>query len=224
MQSGMEMIEAMKAQHGDPDEFHRALIARWPRTHPLLSKKDMPAPLYCDPAVCSTEDPPACTSWEKPVFGGLGIRVVSKDDSLNPYQSRYKPSDKGWGVFIAPGEQLIPREEANHPQCQHRDHCGAIQGNQASGFLTLRLPRMEVGKIIVCCMSGKKCGENFAKVGVQFLFDGKPVPGPYTPIYGKCVVVQEKWSSALSDPDGHLYLGVTVNSSSTLQISQVMTL
>jgi len=226
MELAMEKIDKVRAKHSDESEFKAAVMKKWPRKHALLPFTDLPKPAHCDPKICSVDTPPACTSWEKPVYGGKGIRVSSKDDTMNPYKAEYKSGDKGWDTWVAGDSDLIPRDESSEPKCAHLDHCGVIQGNQDSGFLSLRLPRMTLGRIVVCCNDGsKECGKQFEKRKVEFLFDNKVLPTP-TPYLGKCVMVQDKWHEAVKDTTGHVYLGVRVTGpgDTKIRISQVMTL
>lgn len=44
--------------------------------------------------------------------------------------------------------KLIPREERDMPECQHSDFCRGYRAD----FMTYRLPRMETGFVLMCCV------------------------------------------------------------------------
>mmetsp|Transcript_30215 Transcript_30215/g.59133 ORF Transcript_30215/g.59133 Transcript_30215/m.59133 type:complete len:648 (-) Transcript_30215:247-2190(-) len=231
METALTQIKDLQNEHAAHGgaAVKAAASKRWPSKHKILTTMDLPAPQHCRTELCAVDTPPACTSWEKPVFGGKGIRVVAASDDMNPNKDLAKDSDTGWQTEVAGMSELIPKEEMklNNPACDHLDHCGSLNGNQEAGWLTLRLPRMELGRIVVCCHASsgdaKQCGQEFARANTVWMFDGKTLPQP-TQIYGKCVLVQDKWAGPVNDPDGHLYLSLFVNSSNTIRISQVMTL
>ena len=117
------------------------------------------------------------TNWEEPHFGYEDIKVCPKDNAFNPYTDKYVADQEDWKLYHPGVKQLIPAAEKRFEQCQHLDQCTGLKGNPKSGFLTLRMPRMELGRLYVCCSGkeagGKKCGELFNSAKIGFLFDGQ---------------------------------------------------
>jgi hypothetical protein len=122
----------------------------WPRTPVLLARSSLPAPLYCNPSICSLEYPPGCVYYEIPSYGRAQIAVVPADYPDNPLSSK---NDSGWFHWIGPKREDIPRDEQMLPECQHLDRCGAMQPRNAqAGWVVFALPaHMTAGKIFVCC-------------------------------------------------------------------------
>lgn len=196
----------------------------WPKRPKLLSISELPKPTYCNPELCSLEEPPGCHNFEKPTYGRPQIRVIAADDDMNPYHSHAHKNDLGWTQWYDEPSELIPKAERDLPECAHLDFCGGLRGEgKHAGWLTFVLPRMTIGRILVCCPYGKQCGDNLLKSKVKFVFDDKEIPTKNLKVtFGKCLQVQDRFHSALSDVNGHLHLGIWINSTDTVSISHVI--
>jgi hypothetical protein len=122
----------------------------WPRIPRLLARSKLPAPVYCDPAICNLDYPPGCVYYEVPAYGRAQLNIVPASNNDNLLSAK---NDSGWFHWIGPKSEDIPRGEAGLPECQHLARCGAMQPRNAqAGWLVFALPKeMTVGKIFVCC-------------------------------------------------------------------------
>ena len=118
----------------------------WPRTPMPLGRSALPAPLYCDPAICTLDSPPGCVYYEYPKFGQAQISVVPAGSG----NSLSANTDSGWFHWIGPKSSSTGPDSG--PDCAHPDGCGAMQPRDArAGWLVFALPQMTTGKIFVCC-------------------------------------------------------------------------
>merc|ERR1712127_431482 len=107
--------------------------------------------------------------------------------------------DKGKGF-------LVPPEEQQFPECLHLDHCAGWSGQgKKAGWATFRLPRMDIGRILVCSPTGKKGAEDFISGKVHFVFNGNelPMPTKANVVFGKCIELQKKFNGHVNDIRGH---------------------
>lgn len=215
----LELIKNVQDNRGD-------LAKEFPATPKLLSKSRIPRPLVCDPAICDAEDPPGCHNFEEPTYGRPQIYVLDPKDSMNPYKEFAKDTDSGWDHWVAGKSTLIPRDDMDREECQHFDKCGAMKPNtDDAGWITFVLPRMSLGKIIVCCCCGKECvDEVFTKSQAQFMFDGTVLDSKTFKKYpnGKCLEVQNRFNGPVTDTNGHLHLGVKMSKKPNGGISHVI--
>eukprot|EP00040_Diaphanoeca_grandis_P004333 m.28184 g.28184 ORF g.28184 m.28184 type:complete len:572 (-) comp15882_c0_seq1:38-1753(-) len=160
---------------------------------------------------CETEEPPSCVNHEAPTFGRAQIGI-STGDSLNPWFGKYVEDAK---ADSRPESEKIPREERDLAMCKHLDSC---DGYTSKGFISYRLPRIEVGFIAVCCFGVKKCGEAMQN-SLTFYLDTTKLTTHVGP--DKCVTLQESWGK-LTNSGGHLYLGIDMKNSSGIILSHVM--
>jgi len=199
------------------------LVAKWPKEAPLLDLKKLGAPLFCDQKFCNGPEAPGCSNYELPTFGKGAVVVLKMNDEMNPFNDKYDASKK-WTLFKAPDSDLIPREEKPLPMCMHADHCGGWQavGGSAAGWITFRLPRMDVGRIVVC--ANGQPGKSFLAANTVFMLETETLsPVASDEVYGKCLVVQSEFHSSMTDAKGHLHLGVHVESETAVTISHVIT-
>jgi len=199
------------------------LVTKWPQIPPLLDLKQLGLPLFCDNKFCSGPEPPGCSNYELPVFGKGAVTVLKMNDEMNPFANKYIAGAK-WTMYKAPDSDLIPREEKALPQCMHADHCGGWQavGGSAAGWITFRLPRMDVGRVVVC-LNGVP-GKTILAANATFMLEQDVLtPSAEDEVYIKCLVVQKEFPSSMTDAKGHLHLGVFINSSTSVTISHVIT-
>lgn len=201
----LDMIAAEKNTDGTID-----LTSMWPQQPEILLSKDLPSPVRCDPSECLVEEPPGCWNMEKPTYGRSQIFELPLTDSLNSLKDKYDAKAKGWTSWTAgPNVDMVPRENRQGPtkaMCQHLDQCGAYESvGAASGWVSFRLPRATVGRILVCCY-GKNCADAMI-ANCEFLLEHATLT-PTKYMDGKCAAVQDKWSDSLTSDKGHLHLGV----------------
>lgn len=202
---------------------HSELVTKWPKTPPLFDLKQLGVPLYCDATFCNGPEPPGCSNYELPVFGKGAVVVLKMNDELNPFNDKYDPNTT-WKLYRAPASDLIPREEKSLPYCGHADQCGGWQaaGGSAAGWITFRLPRMHVGRVVVCINADK--GKAFLTANTVFMIEKETLhPTEADEVYSKCLEVQREFPSTTTNTKGHLHLGVFVNSSTTITVSHVIT-
>ena len=186
----------------------------------LLSQADLPNPIACDPQWCGSEEPPSCLALEEPHFGQSRLLVVTAEtDDLFPYPGLNGPS---WEWYKPPPSRLIPRADRNRPECQHSDYCSGYKTPSTSGWITIRLPRMERGMVWVCCANGKHCGGSMASL--HYILDGEELDThQMTPMFGKCLQIQNGFPAQMADTSGHMYLAMQSNEVA-LRLSHVITL
>jgi hypothetical protein len=118
----------------------------WPRTPMPPARSALPAPLYCDPTICTLDSPPGCVYYEYPKYGQAQISVVPAGSG----NSLSANTDSGWFHWIGPKSSSTGPDSG--PDCAHPDGCGAMQPRDArAGWLVFALPQMTIGKIFVCC-------------------------------------------------------------------------
>lgn len=146
----LDLIEKDMNDGKDPREEWSA------SERPLLLKKDLPEPKVCDPEYCVVDEVPGCLNYELPTFGFWGPRVEDPDDDLNPYRGE----NQKWKVWHQPNDiwymvgkqdMAIFRDRDDKEICRHSDACGGISAQKAEdGMVVFRLPKMEVGLVVIC--------------------------------------------------------------------------
>jgi len=210
------------------------LAKEWPSPSktPIFSS-DMPTPIYCDPRICAVDEPPKCTSFEKPAYGWYGAKIVRDDDDLSPYVAE----TNAWKTTVLGNEQLIPsyeRVKYSDPDssisCEHLDHCGFVSSDTAAdGYLTFKLPKMNLG-IIIICGYGKSDTSILKSPDLEIYFDGKLLKnGTFIAKYplAKCTKILDAFPPNMENKGGHLYLGLKITAdklSHPIQISQIITM
>ena len=135
---------------------------KWSATsRPLLMKEDLPEPQFCDPEYCVVDEAPRCLNYELPTFGQWGARVEDPSDDLNPYEGE----NQSWNVWheekdmwkmVAKADIAFFKDREDKEICRHLDACGGISAQKAEdGMVVFRLPKMEVGLVVICGCCGK---------------------------------------------------------------------
>mmetsp|Transcript_15799 Transcript_15799/g.23803 ORF Transcript_15799/g.23803 Transcript_15799/m.23803 type:complete len:714 (+) Transcript_15799:65-2206(+) len=212
----INMIEDERSGHSDIESLAR----RWPEKPSVLSKEDLPPPIYCEERICNVDEPPGCTNWEVPTYGRGQVKILDPKDSMNPFKDLAKEGDKGWKKWQGDRRQLVPKAELKQPECLHLDVCAGVEITKDSGLITFRLPRMDVGRIMVCSPEGKQAGYPLRK-SVEYNLEGSIIPNPQQ-VYGKCALVQSEWGGTVADSKGHIHLGVRVIDDQIIRISHVI--
>jgi hypothetical protein len=188
---------------------------RWSRKPEAFSVADLPRPMECNEAWCLVDALPVCVDFEKPTFGVPGVELLEADNPANPHSSLADAADGSW--IFDEGRQLLkytPDDERGMPECEHPNRCSgwvAPAGEQA-GWLTFRLPELELGFIAACC-GRKRCAADLLEAGAEFLVDGqRPAGTPEVLWRGKCLQIQagfELRSSAQGRVDAKsVHLGI----------------
>jgi len=186
----------------------------------LLSQRDLPPPIACDPQWCGSEEPPSCLALEEPHYGHSRIRVVTPStDGLDPY---IRTEGEEWERFKPPASHLIPRTDRTRPECQHLDYCSGFNTPATPGWLVIRLPRMERGLVWVCCGNGKYCGAEMKHL--KYVLYGEQLDSmTMKPMFGKCLLIQNGFPSQVVDESGHIYLAIQ-STTVDIRLSHVITL
>ena len=206
----------------------------WQNPRPVVLKDDLPKPLFCDPMYCHVDEAPTCLNFELPTYGWHGASIAPPDDSLNPYKGI---TPQNWMPYLLPhnkAEFMIPKLEqrlfASSEICHFPDNCGGIRGisSDQEGLLVFKLPKMEIGTIILCGCCGKEVAapmflNNRQNLEIRYndkLLDGKWDLFPEK----KCVRVARNENSVGST--GHSYLSIKLLPSNREEIiiSHVITM
>ncbi|KAL7527827.1 hypothetical protein ACHAXR_002152, partial [Thalassiosira sp. AJA248-18] len=133
---------------------------------PLLMKGDLPEPKFCEKEYCVVDEAPGCLNYELPTFGNWGPRVEDPTDDLNPYIGE----NQNWSVWhenndiwkmVGKQDTALFRNRDDKEICRHLDACGGISAQKADeGMVVFRLPKMEVGLVVICGCCGKGVGES----------------------------------------------------------------
>ena len=119
--------------------------------------------------------------------------------------------------------------------CRHPDACGGISAQKADeGMVVFRLPKMEVGLVVICGCCGKGVGESMFlnNSDIEISYNTVPMndrtqwdlwPNP------KCVRLLKRFPTSGREsetPTGHAYLGIKVlkDMGQQVRISHVITL
>ena len=202
---------------------------------PIVMASQLPPPAVCDPKYCTLEDPPGCMNLEEPTYGYHQVSIAPPDDALNPYRDRLPEPNRGWMIWkdTEGSKRLIPKAESNDPKCQHLDHCaGATAQNSDDGWLSLKLPKMTRGIVIVCGCCGKQVAKDYFINSDDLIieFDGKKLDRSTFKVYPstKCAQVLDGFPPDLEDSEGHLYLGIKIGKinpkNKNIKISHVIAL
>jgi hypothetical protein len=199
---------------------------------PLLMKGDLPEPQFCD-------EVPGCLNYELPTFGRWGARVEDPSDDLNPYAGE----NQNWSVWhdnpdiwkmVDKADIAFFKDRDDKEICRHLDACGGISAQKADdGMVVFRLPKMEVGLVVICGCCEKKAGESLFlnNENIEISYNTVPINRSEWDIWpnGKCVRVLKRFPTSGREsetPTGHHYLAVKVLNDMrvTVRISHVITL
>lgn len=206
---------------------------------PLLMKGDLPEPQFCDPEYCVVDEAPGCLNYELPTFGKWGARVEDPDDDLNPYAGERQNwnvwhEDKDIWKMVDKADIKFFGNREDKEICRHLDKCGGISAQKADdGMVVFRLPKMEVGLVVICGCCGKGVGEQLFlnNQDISISYNTIPINRSEWELWpnSKCVRVLKRFPTSGREsetPTGHAYLAVKVlnDMSQTVRISHVITL
>jgi len=114
------------------------------------------------------------------------------------------------------------------------DACGGISAEKADdGMVVFRLPKMEVGLVVICACCGKKVGESMLmnNEDIEISYNTVPLDRSTWDIWpdNKCVRVLKRFPTSGREsetPTGHAYLAIKVlnDMRGPVRISHVITL
>ncbi|KAL3795930.1 hypothetical protein HJC23_002201 [Cyclotella cryptica] len=205
---------------------------------PMLLKRDLPEPISCDPTYCTLDEPPGCLNFELPTYGNWGARIEDPTDSLNPHLGEVQK----WSLWHEDNDiwKLVAKEDISYFKdrddkeiCRHLDACGGISAQKVDdGMVVFRLPKMEVGLVVICGCCGKDVGENMFKSNpnIDILYNTVKLDPNSFDIWPnpKCVRLLKRFPTSGREsetPTGHAYLAINVTQdmSQVIRVSHVIT-
>jgi len=200
----------------------------------MVLKGSLQTPKHCNPDFCTVDEAPQCLNYEKPTFGYWGARVEDPNNSLNPHKGEVQnwevsnePND--WTYMVDKQDIAVFQDSEEKEKCKHLDACGGITATSPDdGRVVFRLPKMEVGLIVICGCCGKD-------VGTDMFLNNDRIEIEYNSVVldrqtwdlwpnGKCVRLMQSHPATTSS--GHAYLSVRVleELASPIKISHLITL
>ncbi|KAL9185298.1 hypothetical protein ACHAXT_003075 [Thalassiosira profunda] len=226
MLKALALIETTVAEGKDPRDI-------WPAKRRIVLKSSLPKPIHCDPKYCVVDEAPTCLNYEKPTFGRWGARVEEPNGDLNPH----KGTLQNWTVWNEPidfwhmvgrQDEAVFQDRDDKEICRHLDNCAGMSATSAAnGRVVFRLPKMEVGLVVICGCCGKDVAEEMfiqnERLEIRYndvllnrsSWDVFPNP--------KCARLVKEGGHV--GPTGHAYLSVLArNLSKPVRISHLITL
>lgn len=230
--NALQVIEGVMDQGHDPRDL-------WSEdTRPFLLKGDLPDPLFCDPEYCVVDEAPGCLNYELPTFGNWGARVEDPLDDLNPYLGEVQK----WSVWhqnndlwymVGKQDTSVFKPRDDQEMCRHLDACGGISAQKADdGMVVFRLPKMEVGLVVICGCCGKKVGEEYFmnNANIEISYNTVVLDPATFEVWptGKCVRLLKRFPThgrESETPTGHAYLAIKIlnDLKQPIRISHVIT-
>jgi hypothetical protein len=230
MLKALDLVEQDMAEGNDPRETWSTAQLRLP------SESDLPPPKFCDPEYCSVDEVPNCLSYEAPIYGRAGVRVVALDEGpdLRRGESRnwtvwHEPHD-GWQA-VGKQDTATFQSRADKDICPHLDQCGGIASTEKAGdMVVFELSNMTVGLVIVCGCCGKTVGKSMFmdNADIEISYDSVPIPRDAWDLWPneKCVRVRKKFPEGKAEPAERARLSVKLLNDlrGQVKISHVITL
>jgi hypothetical protein len=176
-------------------------------------------------------------NFEFPTFGVWGPRIEDPDDDLNPYLGEVQK----WGVWhednnlwymVGKQDTKVFKDRDDKEICRHADACGGISASKVEdGMVVFRLPKMEVGLVVICGCCGKDVGQTMFmdNEDLEISFNTVPLNNTSFDVWPnkKCVRLLKKFPTSGREsetPTGHHYLAVKVlKDQAPVRISHVFT-
>ncbi|KAL7500397.1 hypothetical protein ACHAWT_008151 [Skeletonema menzelii] len=231
MIKALDLIESDLKNGIDPAEKWAASKRK------TLLKSSLPPPKFCDELYCVVDEAPTCINFEKPTYGWWGARVEDPDDSLNPHRGEVQ----NWEIWnvdeplfrgVSKQDQTFFEDRDDKEICRHLDACGGISAtSKDSGSVVFRLPKQEVGLVVICGCCGKQVGQDMIlnNTSIEISYNGQVLDRNNWDIWpnGKCVRLFKQFdANAAKATTGHNYLKIEAqeNLSEPVRISHVITL
>jgi len=231
MIQALDLIESDLKNGIDPAEKWAASKRK------IRLKSSLPPPKFCDPLYCVVDEAPGCINFEKPTYGWWGARVEDPEDGLNPHKGEVQ----NWEVWhkeetlwrgVSKQDQTYFEDRDDKEICRHLDACGGISAtSKDSGSVVFRLPKQEVGLVVICGCCGKQVGTDMIlnNTDIEISYNGQVLDRNAWDIWpnGKCVRLMKEFdANAAKATTGHNYLKIEAqeNLSQPVRISHVITL
>mmetsp|Transcript_6658 Transcript_6658/g.9522 ORF Transcript_6658/g.9522 Transcript_6658/m.9522 type:complete len:255 (+) Transcript_6658:1-765(+) len=224
----LDLIE--EALHAKKD-----IVKLWTNERPIMLQSHFRDPMHCDPLYCTVEEAPTCLNYELPHFGWYGASLTPTDDNLNPYQGELQ----NWTVWHEGGSpfRMVPKPDqvvyASTPEyCTFPDHCGGLSATHGQeGRAVFKLPKMEVGLLVLCGCCGKEVAKDMFLENefIEIEFNNERLHNNTWDIWpnGKCVRLLKTHLEDGADigNNGHSYLSIKVKPGlkAPIRISHVIT-
>ena len=229
----LDMIESAITSGKDPRKTWSASKRK------ILLKKSLPEPKYCEPRYCVVDEAPGCLNYELPTYGNWGARVEDANDNLNPHQGAlqnwemwYEPTD--FWHMVGKQDTAIFQDREDKEICKHLDQCAGISATSSeNGMVVFRLPKMEVGLVVICMCCGKDVAEEqiLSNPFIEIKYNNAVLDRTQWDKWpnNKCVRLLDKFPTqgqAAMTPTGHAYLSINTldGLSKPVKISHVITL
>ena len=224
----LDLVEKDMNDGNDPRDTWSASERKY------LLKGDLPEPMFCDPEYCVVDEVPECLNYELPTFGRWGARVEDPDGELNPYAGQNQNwtiwhADNDLWYMVAGDDRSYYQDREDKEICRHLDACGGISAQVVdNGMVVFRLPKMEVGLVVICGFGADKFTNS---TFVEISYNTVPLDQTEMDAFpnAKCVRVLKRFPTSGREsetPTGHAYLAVKVvnDMEEKITISHVITL
>jgi hypothetical protein len=233
-------LEALDLIEGEMNKGKDPLDTWSSKKRKVMLKSSLPEPKFCDPLYCTVDEAPGCLNYERPTYGWWGAKVEDPNDNFNPHKGEVQK----WEVWLDGQEKDlwhgVPKQDQaffedrdDKEVCRHLDGCAGLSAtSQDSGTVVFRLPKQEVGLVVVCGCCGKDVAtEMFLNNrNIEMRYNGQLLDPTTWDIFpnNKCVRILKKFgaASAAAATTGHNYLAIKAleNLTEHVRISHVITL
>ena len=219
----------------DAIKAKKEIYKLWSKERPIMMASDFSEPMFCDPLYCTVDEAPTCLNYELPTFGWYGASLTPADDSLNPYRGELQ----NWTGWVIPADpwHMVPKSDqktyAETPEfCSFPDRCAGLTAETGNeGRAVFKLPKMEVGLLVVCGCCGKEVAEDMFMENeyIEVEFNNKRLLNTTWDIWpnGKCVRLLKTHLEDGADigNNGHSYLSIKVKPGleESVRISHIIT-
>ncbi len=162
--------------------------------------------------------------------------MVDPQDDSNPHKGevqewtlQHTNNDLWYMVDKGDVEHFRKREDLEI--CRHLDKCGTIHAKAAkAGTVVFRLPKMEVGLVVICGGGGKKVAKSYfiENADLEITLNSVPIERSAMDEWpnGKCVRLQQRFPTPSHHPTDNSYLALKVvrDMNVDVSISHVITL
>jgi hypothetical protein len=234
------ILEALELIEGDLNSDKDPLDTWSAKKRHVLLKTSLPEPKICDPLYCVVDEAPTCINYERPTYGWWGAKVEDPNSNFNPH----KGDVQNWEIWLDGQEKdlwhMVPKQDQaffedrdDKEICRHLDACGGISAtSKESGTVVFKLPKQEVGLVVVCGCCGKDVATKMFlnNADIEIKYNGQTLDPKTWDVYPneKCVRLLKNFgvAPAAAAPTGHNYLAIKAldNMTEPVRISHLITL